>query len=70
MIKQSWNKRHPREFLDKYPTERAFLDAYPRTVIRRIRESVRGKDFLKGFLTASLIIIFLHVGLTYYFILT
>lgn len=74
MQKMSWNRRHPRSFLDKYPTEQDFLDAA--SVIKmpflrkRIKECARSKDFLKGFLTASLIIILLHVGLSYYFILT
>lgn len=62
MIKQSWNKKHPREFLNKYPTEQDYLNAYPGTVVRT-------NDFLKGFVAAFLVIIFLHIGF-YYFILT
>lgn len=68
MQKMPWNKRHSREFLDKYPTEQDFLDAFPQTLMKRIRE-IRSKDFIKGFVTASLIIILLHVGLAYYLVL-
>ncbi len=69
MQKVPWTKRHPRSFLDKYPTEQDFVNAFPRTLMERIRESAKSKDFLKGFVTASLIIILLHVGLAYYFAL-
>lgn len=70
MQKVSWTKRHPRSFLDKYPTEQDFLDAFPRTLMERIRESAKSRDFLKGFVTASLIIILLHLGLAYYLVLS